>query len=214
MANEIIKSRGVERGNIIVPDFKAEMESVNQLADEPRRLKISAIRKKNKSTGNIFNAVTGYVKLQCYDIEGNYEGVKVKAITCHFKKDAFKGATNVHNPDELKSGYLYIKAKGLQIPSVWRPKYLTDEDNNPIYDEDGNQKIGYPQIWIQSDVIGLQEFVTTQSALNVDEEENENVMDADIVVDENGEVKEESSNEDLKQYSYDDEDDTDDVSIK
>lgn len=200
------------KGNVIVPDFSKKDASVVTIADEPRRLKIVCFKKKNKKTNNLFNSVTGYVKLECFDIDGKSEGVKTKGLQVHFRKDAFKNAVNVHTPDELKSGYLYVKAKGIQIPNVYKVTQEKDEDGNLVYDEDGNAVYKYPCIWIQSDVIGLEEMVTSQTALNVDEDED--VVDAETneikVDEETGEV----FDEDLKQYDYNDESDDDETSIK
>ena len=200
-------------GGVQLPDFKKADNNVVTIADEPRKLKILCFKKKNKTTKNIFNSVTGYVKLECFDENGKSEGVKTKGLQVHFRKDAFKDAINVHNPDELKTGYLYVKAKGIQIPNVYKLTPLKDEDGNVIYNKDGNMLYQYPVIWIQSDVIGLEEAVTSQSALNVDEDDN--VVDADateVVDDETGEVL--SADEDLKQYDYNDVEDEDETSIK
>lgn len=207
MANDIIKVRSNERGNVIVPDFKKEEAAVT-IADEPRRLKISVTKKKNKTTGIIFTAVSGYAKLEVFDLDGKSEGIKVKKLTVRFRKEAFKGAINVHTVDELKSGYLYVKAKGIQVPPAYRVVEVKDEDGYTIYDEYGNAKLKYPDIWIQSDVIGLEEYVTSQTALDVDD--NSNVLDA-TYDEETGEVKD---TEDYKQYNYDDPDDTEETDIK
>ena len=37
--------------------------------------------------------------------------------------------------------------------------------------DDGNAKLKYPEIWCISDIIGLEEFVTSQDALDVDVED-------------------------------------------
>ena len=207
MANDIIKVRSNVRGNVIVPDFKKDEAAVT-IADEPRRLKISVTKKKNKTTGNVFTAVSGYVKLESFNLNGESEGIKVKKLTVRFRKDAFKGAINVHTVDELKSGYLYVKAKGIQVPPAYRVQEAKDEDGNVIYDDNGEAKLKYPDIWIQSDVIGLEEFVTSQAALDVDD--NSNVVDA-TYDEETGEVKD---SEDYKQYNYDDPDETEETDIK
>lgn len=205
MAN-IVKVRSNERCEVALPDFNNQNTSVVKIGDEPRRLKISVRRKKNKTTGNVFNSVTGYAKLEAFDEDGNSLGVKVKAMTVHFRKKAFENAINVHTPDELKSGYLYVKAKGIQIPAVYKIQPAKDEDGQVIYNDDGEMTYKYPEIWIQSDVIGLEEFVTSQSALDVDEDESV----VDVKVDEEtGEVT-----EDIKQYNYEDDDEDDDTSIK
>lgn len=196
------------KGNVVLPDFSKKDDSVVSIADEPRKLKISCFMKKNKTTGNLFNSVTGYVKLECFDENGKSEGIKVKGLQVHFRKKAFSDAINVHNVDELKTGYLYVKAKGLQIPNSYRITQEKDEDGNPVYDEDGNAVYKYPVIWVKTDIIGLEEAVTSQNALDVDEEEN--VIDVDVKYnEETGEVE-----EDIKQFDYNDEDEEEETSLK
>ena len=197
-------------GGIVVPDFNKKENGAVTIADEPRKLKITCFKKKNKTTGNLFNAVTGYVKLECFDENGKSEGIKVKGLQVHFRQGAFKDSLNVHNPDELKTGYLYVKAKGLQIPNAYKLKPKKDDDDNVMYDKDGNMLYSYPVIWVQSDVIGLEEAVTSQTALDVDDEDN--VVDAEVVDEETGEVP--MTEEDLKQYDYNDTDEDDETSIK
>lgn len=183
MANEIILTRSTKSGGIQLPEFKKE--DSKSIALEPRRLKISVRNAKNKSTGNVFKKVTGYVKLEVFD-EGKSQGVKVKGISVHFKKKAFSQAANVGSPEELKSGYLYVVAKALQIPPYYKVTIKKDEDGNEMYDENDEAILQYPQIWIDDNgVLGLEEFVASQEALNVDEESSdEKVVDAEIVVDE------------------------------
>lgn len=190
MAN--IKVRSNERCNVVVPDFKNEIEAKSAIAEEPRRLKITCRRLKKKDGTGTFNAVTGYVNIEVISDTGKSEGVQVKGLTVHFKKTAFNSAINVHNAEELKSGYLYIKAKGLQVPSVYKITEKKDDDGNIEYDENGEAKLVYPAIWIRSDVIGLEEFVTSQTALDVDKEDDS--VDAEYTVnEETGEVSEDYS---------------------
>lgn len=191
MANDIIVTRSTKSGNVTLPEFTKEGQIVN-IADEPRRLKIAVTTKINKATKNKFKAVSGYVRLNVINDEGANEGLKVKKLTVHFTKDAFKDAVNVKSPDDLKAGYLYCKAKDLQLPSVYKVTVKKDEDGEDMYDNDGNAILEYPVIWIKG-VIGLEAFVTSQDALNVDEEESK-----DVVIDaETGEITE---TEDLSQY--------------
>ena len=194
MTNEIILTRSVKSGNITLPEFKKEGES-SSIALEPRRLKISAVTKKKKA-GGTFKKVTGYVKLECFDEDGNSLGIKVKGLSVHFKKKAFTKSANVTSPEDLKPGYLYVVAKALQIPSRWQPSIKKDSDGNEMYDDEGNAIMQYPVIWIDDEgVIGLEEFVTSQDALNVDEDSN--VVDAKVN-DETGEIT-----EDFSQYDTD-----------
>lgn len=170
----------VSKGNVELPEFK----SIN-LGEEPRRLKV-AVRKGKTKDGKIFNSISGYVKLPVYDGE-DYLGVKVKRLSVHFRKGAFKTSANVTSPedDEFKSGYLYVKAKGLRIPNVYKVTEEVDKEGNVVYNEDGTAKLKYPEIWVESDVLGLQAFVTSQNALDVDSDDK--TVDA-TVDEETGEV--------------------------
>lgn len=171
--NELAKVTvmGVSKGNIVVPDFND-----TNLGEEPRRLKIKC-RTGKTASGKVFNSITGYCKLPVYDGD-DFIGVKVKRMSVHFRKIAFKDAVNVHSPEDLKTGYLFVKAKGLRLPPVYKVTEETDKEGNIIYNEDGTAKLKYPEIWIESDVIGLQEFVTSQQALEIDE--TNEIMDAEV----------------------------------
>lgn len=201
MANEVILTRSVKKGDVVLPEFKKDT-TVGAIADEPRRLKISVRKMKNKASGNVFNSVSGYVKLEVINEFGDSEGVHVKKLSVHFRKNAFKDAVNVGSIEDLKSGYLYCKAKDIQIPSRYEITEEKDENGKLISDEEGNVKLKYPQIWI-SGVIGLQEFVTNQDALNVDEETGE-VLDAEV---------KNVDDTDYKQFDLADENETEEVNL-
>ena len=185
----VVKSEvlGVASCNVELPEFNAI-----KLGEEPRRLKI-AVRKAKTADGKIFNSISGYVKLPVYDGD-DYIGTKVKRISVHFRKGAFKNSANVTSPedDEFKSGYLFVKAKGLRIPNAYRVTEEKDEEGNVIYNEDGTAKLKYPEIWVESDVLGLQAFVTSQSALDVDSDND--ILDVKVD-EETGEILEDDSNE-------------------
>lgn len=189
----VVKSNvlGAVSGNVVVPDFN----SIN-LGEEPRKLKIK-VRKGKKADGKLFNKISGYAKLPVYDLEGRYLGVEVKRMSVHFRKKAFKDAINVHSPedDNMTSGFLYVKAKGLRIPNVYRITEEKDKEGNVIYLENGEAKLKYPEIWVESDVIGVEAFVTTQSALDVDDEDSK-CIDAE-------EVKENPETGELINEDYD-----------
>ena len=203
MANEIVKTRSTKSAMVVLPEFK-QGETVSTIADEPRRLKIS-VRNGKKKDGSTFKIVKGFVKLECFDEDGNSEGVKVRKLDVHFTKVAFKGALNVHTPEELKSGYLYVRAKGLQLPPRYQVTIKQDENGNDMFDEEGRAILKYPEIWIKSDIIGLEEFVTSQDALDVDEDVN--IIPASIN-EETGEV------EDYTQYDESEVEDTEETIIK
>lgn len=183
----VVKSEvlGVSKGNVVLPEFNA----IN-LGEEPRRLKIK-VRNAKKPNGGVFKSVSGYAKLPVYEGD-TFIGIMVKRMSVHFRKVAFNGAANVHSPEELKSGYLYVRAKGLRIPPIYKITEKTDKDGNVLYNKDGTAKLKYPEIWVESDVLGLEEFVTSQSALDVDSDSD--VVDATIN-EETGEVLEDNARE-------------------
>lgn len=187
----VVKSEvlGVGSGNVELPDFN----SVN-LGEEPRRLKVTVRKGKTKS-GKVFNSITGYAKLPVYE-DGVYVGTRVKRMSVHFRKGAFKNAINISSPEdeEFKSGYLFVKAKGLRIPSVYKVVEEKDNDGNVIYNEDGTAKLKYPEIWVESDVLGLQALVTSQGALDVDGEDK--VIDA-----ETGEITSEAESNEAEGFA-------------
>ena len=206
MANEVIikknNSVGVVSTQMELPNFK----ELN-LGDEPRKLKIRVENGKKKD-GTTFKKVTGYIKCDIYEgieDEAKFVSRGVKRISVHFKKVAFKDERgencNISDIEDLQSGYLFVKAKGLRKPSIYKLRYERDDEGNIVYDENGEAVIKYPEIWIEKGVLGFIPFVTAQDDLNVDNEEE--IVDA-----ETGEVIEESNevDEDISQaISEDDE---------
>lgn len=193
----------VESKAVTVPDFN----NIN-LGEEPRRLKVKVRKAKTKQNGKdkIFNSISAYVKLPVYEGVGDdaeYVGVKVKLLSVHFRKDAFKGCSNLSSPEDenFKSGYLYVKAKGLRIPNAYRVVEEKDENGEVIYNEDGTAKLKYPEIWIEQGILGLQAFVTSQSALDVDDDKE--VVEAETV--ENEETGEMEAVSDLENEELDEE---------
>ena len=211
MANEVIvkktNSVGVVSTQMELPNFK----ELN-LGDEPRRLKIK-VETGKKEDGSTFKKVTGYINCDIYEgIEDEAKFVKrgVKRISVHFKKVAFKDEkgenSHVSDIEDLQSGYLFVKAKGLRKPSIYKLRYERDEDGQIVYDDDGNAKIKYPEIWIERGVLGFIPFVTSQDDLNVDDEKE--VVDAEEVKvdEETGEViDDEDLSEAIKDEPEDDE---------
>ena len=193
MANEVIIKKSnvlsVESSNVQLPDFKQI-----DLGNEPRKLKIKVTNGK-KADGTTFKKVTGYAKLPIYEGIGDeavYVRDGVKRMSVHFKKVAFKdeaGDTlNVHDIEDLQTGYLFVKAKGLRIPSVYRLQYEKNEDGSIKYDNNGEAVIKYPEIWIERGILGFLAAVTSQDSLDVDDEKEV----VDVKVDEEtGEVMDE-----------------------
>ena len=212
MANEVIIKKSnvlsVESSNIQLPDFKQI-----DLGNEPRKLKIKVTNGK-KADGTKFKKVTGYAKLPIFEGIGDeavYVRDGVKRMSVHFKQVAFKderGETcNVSDINDLQSGYLFVKAKGLRIPSIYKLQYEKNEDGSIKYDKNGEAVIKYPEIWIEKGVLGFLASVTSQNSLDVDDEKEV----VDVKVDEEtGEVVED---EDISEAIKDEPDDTEETEI-
>ena len=178
----VVKSNvlSVSSCTVEIPNFK-EID----LGNEPRRLKIKVTNGK-KADGTKFKKVTGYVRLPIYEGIGDdavYVRDGIKRISVHFKQVAFKeerGETcNVSDINDLQTGYLFVKAKGLRIPSVYRITEEKDSEGNIIYQENGEAKLKYPEIWVEKGVLGFLASVTSQNALDVDADDN--TVDAEDV---------------------------------
>ena len=183
--SNIVKAntKAVVSGGVNLPNFH------QNLGDEPRRLKIAVKKCKTKDGKKTFLSVKGYMRIAVYEND-EFIGNKVRKIDVHFTKDAFKGCELLSGIDELKSGYLYVRAKGLQLPPVY--KIEKGEKGEDIY----------PAIWIKSDIIGLQAFVAAQASLDVDD--NDDAVDAEVVEDDaTGEVEFDTT-EDFEQYDAED----------
>lgn len=179
--SNIVKSSTALSGGVAVPNFH------QNLGDEPRRLKISVKKCTTKDGKKKFKAVKGYMRIAVYDKDDNFIGNHIRKIDVHFTQDAFKGCDLLTSIDDLKSGYLYVRAKGLQLPPVFK------------IEKDDKGKDVYPAIWIKSDIIGLQPFVASQASLDVDD--NADAVDADeIEVDEETGEAEFDTTEDYEQY--------------
>ena len=97
-----------------------------------------------------FNSVKGMLYLPVYAINGKgdliFKGNHNRWLDVHFTKVAFKGVPNecdIHSPEDLSTGTLYVRLKGIQTPS----KYVVtkDEDRDDIY----------PEIWVKHSVVGF-----------------------------------------------------------
>lgn len=146
MANEIVKNENVEVE--VVTDVKDIIDYNAKVGDDVVGLSIKC--KRIKGDDYDFNSVKGMLYLPVYAINGKgdliFKGYHNRWLDTHFKKVAFKSVPNecdIHSPEDLTTGTLYVRLKGIQTPS----KYVVTKD------EDGNDI--YPEIWIKSDVVGF-----------------------------------------------------------
>ena len=133
--------------------------SVNKgfIQNQYRRIQITCSTKPKKD-GGTFKSIKGMMYLDCYSPDGLYLGKNMRRLDVHFTKTAFKGCPaecDVHTPEDLTTGFLYVLAKGIQAPS--RYQVTIDE-------ETGKPK--YPSIWIKEGVVGFEPYVTSQDAFD------------------------------------------------
>lgn len=166
---------------IIKEDGTIDVASLNK-SIENQYIAI-AIKCKNlkSSKGNVFKSIKGYMVLDTYDIEGNYLGNFAKWLDVKFLKVAFKtqNLSDITDIDSLQTGTLYVLAKYLQAPNVYRPYYKTDKEGNFILDEEGNQVIAYPEIWIKGGICGFIPYTPSQDKFNR-KVKAQNVQDAEV----------------------------------
>lgn len=191
MSNNEIMLRGSKQSGIVAPDFT---QGTN--VEDLRRFKLN-VTKGRKKDGSTFNKVYTFVIMDTYTKDNRYVGKQVHKVEMHFKKTAFKGASNVHSPEDLSSGYLFVRVEGCKVPTVYRIGQKKDKDGNVLKDEKGNIIPKFPEVWIESDILGLEPFKVTQDALDVDNYNSpiEVAKDEDPIADEDGVILEDVSND-------------------
>lgn len=113
-----------------------------------------------------FKSIKGLKNIPVINEDGLNEGRKNRWLDMHFTKDAFKDKAeecNISNPDDLSTGFLYVKAKYVQSPSTY--KLTEDEDGNNIY----------PTIWIKGGIVGFEAYVSDQDEFNYHSQQGETV---------------------------------------
>ena len=157
MANEISKNENIEV--TIIDEVKDLVDYNTKIGEDVIGLQIKCKRIKNDDVD--FNSVKGMLYLPIYELNKKGELVYKKDgnrwLDVHFKKVAFKGVPNecdVHSPEDLTTGKLYVRLKGIQVPN----KYVVTKD------EDGNDI--YPEIWVKSDVVGFIPYTPDKDVFN------------------------------------------------
>lgn len=145
------------------------------------QIKCRNIQKKDKS--GTFKSVKFWKKVIVIN-DGIVEGKKGRWMDLKFTKKAFNKDCNVHSIDDLTSGFLYVRANGLQAPKTYVIK--EDENGDPIY----------PNGWVKDgSVLGFEPYVEEQDDYSYDNDKKD-VVDAEVVeeeeqsFDDNGELKE------------------------
>lgn len=152
---------------IIREDGSFDVSSLNKNIENQYIAMGIKVSKVKASKGNIFKSVKGYMCLDCYNVDGDYEGEFSRWIDVHFTRDAFKNTQcEIKSIDDLQSGTLYVLAKYLQAPSVYKPEYLKDDEGNEVLTTDGERVIKYPQIWVKGGIVGFIPYAPSQDKFN------------------------------------------------
>lgn len=146
MANELVNATGEV----------VEAKSFNKnLGNRVIQISIKCRKIKKADGKGTFNSVKGLKYLTVIDEEGVNIGKHNRWLDVHFKRDAFKNIPSeceVTSPEDLKTGFLYVKASAVQSPRT----YVVKED-----EETGELK--YPCIWIQENgIVGFEPYVSSQ----------------------------------------------------
>ena len=175
--NEVVKN---ENEVVEVLDVKKEDLTLYNISkgDDIIGLDIK-VRNVKASKGNTFKSVKGRLYLPCYDANG-FNGYKTRWLDVHFTKDVFKDAFEgslVKSIEDLSSGTLFLRKKGIQIPSKY--EVTKDKDGKDVY----------PLIWIKNSIIGFRQYSVDDEVF----EYHKPVKDAEVV-----ESIEEETEEDFK----------------
>ena len=177
MANEIIKNENVEV--TIIDEVKEVIDYNAKIGDDIIGLTIKCKRIKKGDLD--FNSVKGMLYLPIYELNKKgdlvYKGDGNRWLDVHFMKIAFKGVPNecdVHSPEDLTTGTLYVRLKGIQVPS----KYVITKD------EDGNDI--YPEIWVKNSIVGFVPYTPNKDVFKYHKPEK--IIEYD---EETGEIKDE-----------------------
>lgn len=131
---------------------------------------------KTKDGKKSFPSVKAYMELECYDIDGSYEGFKPRWIDVHFTQDAFNNVDSncdIKKITDLKTGDLFVLSQYVQAPFRYQVKEEVDEN--------GETKKTYPTIWIKGGILGFIPFTPEQSSFNRTIKKS---IDADVEIDE------------------------------
>lgn len=168
---------------LLIIDGKIDVSSLNKnIENQYIAMGIKVATKKKSDGKGTFKSVKAYMVLDCYDIDGNYEGENVRWLDVHFTKDAFEDSMspNIKSIESLSTGTLYVLASKLQAPTVYRLSYKTDENGVEELDKDGERIVKYPVIWLKGGICGFIPYVPEQDKFNRKPKKHEDAKDVDF----------------------------------
>lgn len=160
MANEILQ----QTNNVsVVEDAKPLFNG--DAGEKVIRISIKCRLMKTKDGKKTFNSIKGLKHLRVIDDEGVDIGKHNRWLDLHFTQDALKTdkqeTRNFEDINDLKTGYLYVKAKFIDSPKTYRTK---------VDDETG--EVQYPQIWVKGGIVGFEPLVAEQDEFDYVEPES------------------------------------------
>ena len=167
MTNEIAKqtNQAVEIINDGKPVFNGDAgEKIIRISIKCRMMKTLDGKKE-------FNSIKGLKHLRCYDEDGVDIGKHNRWLDLHFRQDALKvdkqETRNFDDINDLKTGFLYVKAKYIDSPRAYR-----------VLEDEKTGELKFPEIWIRGGVVGFEPLVAEQDEFDYVEPESKNAIDA------------------------------------
>lgn len=170
MANEI---QNTQNEVVEVVESKEVKPAFNDKAGEKIiRISIKCRKMKTRDGKKEFNSIKGLKHLPVFDDEGVNIGKHNRWLDVHFTQDALKTdkqeTRNFDDINDLKTGFLYVKAKFIDSPRTYR---ITEDK------ETGELK--YPEIWIKGGIAFFEPLVAEQDEFDYVEPESKNAIDAE-----------------------------------
>lgn len=166
MANEILQ----QTNNVaVVEDAKPLFNG--DAGEKVIRISIKCRMMKTLDGKTDFNSIKGLKHLRVIDDDGVDIGKHNRWLDLHFRQDALKvdkqETRNFDDINDLKTGYLYVKAKYIDSPKTYRTK--VDEETG---------EVKYPEIWIRGGVVGFEPLVAEQDEFDYVEPESAKAIEA------------------------------------
>lgn len=160
MQNEIVEAKQ----DVVVDECVNYNKKTGEIV-----IPISIKVKRVKTDKANFKAVSGLMYLSVIE-DGIDTGEANRWLNIHFTKEAFSDAApecDIKSIEDLSTGTLYVKAKGVQAPSRYEVK---------VDAETG--ELEYPVIWIRGGIMGFEPYVVSADKFAFHKKEK--VQDAQV----------------------------------
>lgn len=166
MANEILQQTNEA---VVIEDAKPLFNG--DAGEKVIRISIKCRLMKTLDGKKTFNSIKGLKHLVVFDEDGVNIGKHNRWLDLHFTQDALtidkQETRNFDNLLELKTGFLYVKAKYIDSPRTYR-----------ITEDAETGEVKYPQIWVKGGIVGFEPLVAEQDEFDYVEPESKNSIEA------------------------------------